>query len=175
MSIFSVSLICNFILFTNGSNKSIRFFFKDGLKWRDIRVGMHSERRWKLSEVSNELSCTIIFCGKLSCIRMDAAVCVFPNAASISWSETFLINEFSGTNFGKKKKNRNRRGNRLCYLLLFSQKYSDFVFYDVHPELCVSWLSSLSLYVSLYYYLPPFICLALFKFCTLVFHTNFSQ
>lgn len=124
--------------------------------------------------MSNEPSCTLIICGKHPALGW-LAVCLFLNAGSISvFLDLRLFAEINSVAPVLKKKKSG--GSRLCNLLLFNHKYSYFVFYDVHPELCVPWLSFLSLNSSLYYYLPRFSCLALFlKVCTLVFNINFSQ
>lgn len=134
---------------------------------------MCGERRWKLSEVSNELSYTIICWGKLFFIRMVSCVCIS------QCTEYFLIWDFSHKWIQwhrlKKKKKKNRRGNKL---FLFTFIYSEILWF--YFLCCTSWivciLAELFIIIRLYYYLPPFICLALLlKFCTLVFHTNFSQ
>lgn len=86
MSLFSPSLICSLLFFfflqmdATGLSDFLLLLFRNQLKWRDKRV---PDKRGKLHVLSNEFSCTMIFCGFFSFFRMSAAVCVFPNAANM--------------------------------------------------------------------------------------------
>lgn len=85
MSLFSPSLICSLLFFfflqmdATGLSDFLLLLFRDQLKWRDKQM---PDKRGKLHVLSNEFSCTMIFCGFFSFFWMSAAVCVFPNAAN---------------------------------------------------------------------------------------------